>query len=265
MKVLAIGDPHGDLKKIKRIPIKNVDLILLTGDLGSADSMRKMAFKNIERKKKGLKKIEETSNRIRQMHMEIHNSTVNVLKYLSKYAPVYTIQGNVGLFTDSEAKEKIKKFGLKFPSTIKDIRKMGNVYLVKNRLKIINGLRIGFLEYFVDTNWVKDFKPSDYNKRMIKAKKQTEKAKKILNRFGKTDILVCHQPPYGFLDKVTFKQAPKHWRGKHAGSRTILNYIKKKQPKYVFCGHIHEGKGKKMIGKTEVYNLGVGGHKIVEF
>ena len=43
----------------------------------------------------------------------------------------------------------------------------------------------------------------------------------------------------------------------------MLDYIKKYQPKYVFCGHIHEGEGKAKIGKTEVYNLGVAGHKII--
>lgn len=37
MKILAIGDHHGNLQKIKKIPIKNIDLILLTGDLGRAD------------------------------------------------------------------------------------------------------------------------------------------------------------------------------------------------------------------------------------
>jgi Icc-related predicted phosphoesterase len=90
------------------------------------------------------------------------------------------------------------------------------------------------------------------------------KAKKILNNFGFLDILVSHHPPYGYLDKVSSKyNPPKPWIGKHAGSKTILDYIKKYQPKYVFCGHIHEGEGKAKIGKTEVYNLGVAGHKII--
>jgi len=75
---------------------------------------------------------------------------------------------------------------------------------------------------------------------------------------------LCHQPPYGVLDKVTARFAPPAWRGKHAGSKSILKYIKAKQPKYVFCGHIHEGKGMQRVGKTEVYNLGCGGYKIIE-
>ena len=137
--------------------------------------------------------------------------------------------------------------------------------LVRNRVRRINSLKIGFLEYFVDTNWVESFKPGDYNKKLKKARKQTSKAKKILKNFGKVDILVCHQPPYGYLDKVSSKyNPPKNWIGKHAGSKVILEYIKEFQPKYVFCGHIHEGEGMKKIGKTEVYNLGIAGHKVVE-
>ncbi len=54
MKILAIGDPHGELEKIKKIPLSNIDLILITGDLGSASLIRKMTFDNIERKKQGL-------------------------------------------------------------------------------------------------------------------------------------------------------------------------------------------------------------------
>ncbi len=70
--------------------------------------------------------------------------------------------------------------------------------------------------------------------------------------------------PYGILDKVNGKfGAPKIWWGKHAGSKMILEYIKRYKPKYVFCGHIHEAVGKAKIGKTEVYNLGYNGNFLV--
>ena len=64
---------------------------------------------------------------------------------------------------------------------------------------------------------------------VVTDKKDTEKAKKVLKWFSKQkiDILLHHQPPHGVLDKVTFKKAPKHWLGKHAGSKVILNFIKK--------------------------------------
>lgn len=262
MKILIIGDPHGSLKA-KKVLLKKVDLILITGDIGKADLARKFAFENIKRRKQGLSELKETSKHNKEVHMEIHTSTINLLKYLSKYAPVYTIQGNVGISTLSGVKKDEKKYGLKLPCTRVKIDKMKEVDIIKNKLRILNGLRIGFLEYFVDTNWIQDFKPGDYMKSLKKAKKQTDKAKKILKRFGEVDILLCHQPPYGILDKVTFKGAPKHWLGKHAGSKAILEYIRKYQPKYVFCGHIHEAKGKKKIGKTEVYNVGCCGDYVL--
>ena len=155
------------------------------------------------------------------------------------------------------------KYGIKFHCTKCQIDKMDNIYLVKNRLRVLNGFRVGFLEHFVDYDLAKE--QSGDKKRIAKAKKDSEKAKRVLKGFGKNlDILLCHAPPYGCLDTVSGKYgAPKRFWGKHVGSRIILDYIKKNQPRYVFCGHIHEAKGKKKIGETEVYNLGVSGDYVL--
>jgi len=264
MRILAIGDPHGDLKKVRKISLKNIDLILLTGDLGKADLARKRFFENQKRKQQGLDELEETAKDAIAMRNEIHNSTINLLKYLSKYARVYAIEGNVGIPNKSELNKIKKKYGIKLEATMDKVQRIKNVKIVKNSLRKINGLRIGFLDYFVDTSWVKEFRPKDYNEKMKKAKEQTDKARKILKNFGKIDILVCHQPPYGMLDRVNFPGTPKNWQGKHAGSKVVLDYVKKYRPKYVFCGHIHEGQGHVKVGKTQVYNLGVAGWKIIE-
>jgi len=262
MKILVIGDPHGS-EKVKKIPIKGVDLILITGDLGSANLMRKMAFENIERKKKGLSKKGYTSFQEKKAFMEAYNSTMKIIKYLSKFAPVYTIFGNVES-SNYDTRKESQKIGVTLPYLSNDLNALPDVRVINNRVANFEGVRIGGLKYFVDTNWVREFKPSDYKESLKSAKKETDKAKQVLRWFNSLDILVCHQPPYGVLDKVTAKFAPKHWQGKHAGSQVILDYIRKHQPKYVFCGHIHEGKGMKKIGKTEVYNLGVAGYKIIK-
>ena len=267
MKICAIGDPHGNLEKIKKIPLKDVDLILLTGDLGKADLARQRSFENTKRKQKGLPELEKDSEYAKKSWNEIHYSAIEILKYLLKFSPVYTIFGNVGtnMIKSSVRKKEEEKYNIKLPNFGEDIKNLNNLYIIKNRLRNSNGIRIGFLEYFLDISWVKEFKPSEYEKRLKKAKKETEKAKKILKRFGSgLDILICHQPPYRILDKVNFPGIPENWRGKHAGSKIILNYIKKYQPRYVFCGHVHEGKGKIKIGKTQVYNLGVAGYKVIE-
>lgn len=267
MRILAIGDPHGDLKKIKKIPIKDINLILITGDSCKADLLRARIFENVRRKKKGLEKLDYDGEFIKKAYMEIYNSSLSVLKYFSRFAPTYFILGNIWTdrVYDSKMKKEEAKYNIKLPSFRQAINKIDNFYFVRNVLRIFNNLRIGFLEYFIDNSWIKEFNEKD-KKKIKSAKKETEKAKRILERFSKNlDILICHQPPYGYLDKVSGKYgAPKKWVGKHAGSKVILNYIKKYQPKYVFCGHIHEGEGKVKIGKTEVYNLGVAGHRIIE-
>lgn len=57
------------------------------------------------------------------------------------------------------------------------------------------------------------------------------------------DILLLHGPPYGHCD------------GDYLGSPSLTKEIRKKQPKVVICGHIHEGFGVSQIGRTKVYNV----------
>lgn len=260
MKILVVGDPHGKLPK--KFP-KKVDLILVTGDIGKADLARKQMFENIKREEKGLFRFEKTPFFEKKIWIEIYNSTLGVLNRLTRIAPVYSILGNVGDNTNSEMKIEEKKIGIKLPYIRKGLNQIKNFNLVRNRARNINGLRIGFLENFLDICWIKEFDKGN-KERMKRARRETAKAKKILRNFGKIDILVSHQPPYGVLDKVSSKyKPPKDWVGKHAGSKVVLDYIKKYKPKYVFCGHIHEGKGKKKVGETIVINAGASGDYFV--
>ena len=70
MKIIAIGDPHGSLDKIKQLPLENIDLILLTGDLGSANLARKMAFENVERRKQGLSEKNYSPSQRKKAYIE---------------------------------------------------------------------------------------------------------------------------------------------------------------------------------------------------
>lgn len=253
MRILVVADPHGTI--VKNIP-KNLDLILINGDVGKADLARKRFFENQERKKQGLPELESDAKFERQVHKQIYDSTLKVLRYYSRFAPVYTLEGNVGISTRTSVRKEEEKHKVKLPITMDEIKKMKNVCVVKNTLRILHGLRIGFLEYFADVCWYKEFGVEI----SAKVKKETEKAKRVLKGFGRDlDILLCHQPPYGVLDRVNFPGAPKHWKGKHAGSKVILDYVKRYSPNYVFCGHIHEAKGYKRVGRTEVHNVGSNG------
>ena len=263
MRIIAIGDPHGDLEKVRQIPLEGADLILLTGDLGSANLMRKLAFMRIEREKRGFP-AQKPSNALRKRaFMEAYSSSLRIAKYLSKIADVYVIFGNVER-SNRETRRFSREIGANLPYIYNDLNSIPGVRVINNVVARFRNMRIGGLQYFTDTNWVEDFSPPDFQRKMTEARRETKKAQRVLKGFGTLDILLCHQPPYGILDKVTAKFAPKSWRGKHAGSKAILEYVKKHQPRYALCGHIHEGEGKKRIGNTDVYNLGVGGYKIID-
>lgn len=267
MRILVIGDPHGKLPiRLSKIIKKNkIKIIVITGDLGRADLARKISIENLLRVKKGLNKKEYTPKQEKEIYMEIYNSTINLIREISKFVPVYSILGNVWP-NDSKIKKEEKRLGMKIPYLVREIKKQKNFNVVKNTIRNINGIKIGFLEHFKDEFWVRNFKLGDYKNELNNAKKETFKNKKILQKFGKNnvEILVCHAPPYGYLDKVSGKYgAPKSWYGKHAGSKIILEYVKKYQPKYVLCGHIHEGRGRAKIGKTIVINAGCCGDYFV--
>ena len=120
MRILAIGDPHGNMGKIRKIPKRGIDLILLTGDLGKVDLLRKISFENVERKKKGLKEKKMTRKIDKQISKEVYNSSMKVVRYLSKFAPVYTIYGNV-----EPLKIRRKKIG--GPDLTRSLKKMKEV------------------------------------------------------------------------------------------------------------------------------------------
>jgi len=66
-------------------------------------------------------------------------------------------------------------------------------------------------------------------------------------------VLVSHTPPFNTrLDKTG--------RGRHVGSVSVRRFIEKTKPSVVFCGHIHEAKGKDRIGNTILVNPGPARH-----
>lgn len=84
----------------------------------------------------------------------------------------------------------------------------------------------------------------------IRQKKIMQQASALLDR---DSVLVTHSPPYGTLDRVMGRF--------HAGARAVAAVIAEKQPRLVFCGHIHEDFGHAVIGRTHVINCNMAGDR----
>ena len=66
------------------------------------------------------------------------------------------------------------------------------------------------------------------------------------------DVVLVHQAPD--INNVGTSDFQKPW-ARNFGSYSLLKVIEEKQPKYVFCGHIHSGNHEKTIfDNTTIYN-----------
>lgn len=70
-----------------------------------------------------------------------------------------------------------------------------------------------------------------------------EEANSFSKTFPYVDILLLHAGPKGMLDDPSDSV--------HIGSEAIANYIRTKQPSYVFCGHQYSN-AEMVIGKTKL-------------
>ena len=263
MKIAAIGDPHGNLEKITKIPLEGVDLVLLTGDLGQTDVLRKQAMQYLSIPNPGPKERLSYAEGFRQAFLTAHETALKLAGYLAGFCPVFIVRGNADL-SNYDIRKFSRTFGAELPFLYQQLSAIRGVRLIDNSVAGFGGLRIGGIKYFTDICWAEEFELAGLEKIKKRALQDTEKISTVLGRFGRLDILLTHIPPYGVLDRVDSATIPPAWIGRHAGSKTVLEYIRKQQPRYVFCGHIHESEGFERLGQTEVYNLGMGGCKIIE-
>ena len=67
-------------------------------------------------------------------------------------------------------------------------------------------------------------------------------------------ISICHAPPHGtMLDRMT--------NLRHVGSKSVREFLIREQPRFFFCGHIHEAAGASAkLGETSAMNVGKKGY-----
>lgn len=233
MRIGFLSDLHG--KSIKKFNIKDRDIILLNGDFCKSYLAYKYWIKY--RVKGATWKKSLSKKEIEEVKKEILKSGRIVLNSFNE-KPVYLIYGNV---------EKEGYFKFK-PKT--------NVYNINEKIINLENIKIAGVRFIREQWWIDKYTPNVYEN-------NEDKVKEFLDKLGKVDILLCHNPPYGYLDINNNPDTP-NMIGKHQGSKLILDYIKRKQPKYCLCGHIHEAKGKTKIGKTIVINGGFSGFEKIE-
>lgn len=89
--------------------------------------------------------------------------------------------------------------------------------------------------------------PGEYSERELRER---------LNKFSGLDplVLICHTPPKNStLDRAGERQ--------HFGSEAVREFLEREQPRFFFCGHIHEAAGsRETIGRTVCWNVGKRGH-----
>jgi Icc-related predicted phosphoesterase len=66
---------------------------------------------------------------------------------------------------------------------------------------------------------------------------------------SETDVLITHCPPYGYGDMNAQKE--------RLGDKELLEMIRRVRPRLCVYGHIHEGYGKRKVGRTSLWNVSV--------
>jgi Icc-related predicted phosphoesterase len=75
--------------------------------------------------------------------------------------------------------------------------------------------------------------------------KEEDEQREALKDLPYVDIFINHGPPFGILDYVD---------NEYCGSKAVLEYCERMQPKLVVFGHIHEGRGTINRGNTLYVN-----------
>ncbi len=181
-------------------------------------------------------------------------SSLRKIKKKAKQAELLICAGDISLFEQDldfllYELNKIGKPLLIIPGNHETETNLKNICALFENVYYIHKKLHKFKDYLIIGYGTGGFSLTEpeFNKFMAKNKAKL-KSKKI--------ILVIHAPPYHTnLDKLN---------SDYYGNKTFRDFVEKKKPKLVICGHFHENSGKSQkIGKTLVINPGPDG-KILE-
>lgn len=258
MKILAIGDLHGELseKLLKKLKKENFDLVMGVGDYAGVEEFRpyfKKFFKLLKEKGEYLSAEEYFGKRYQKLLERDYRSGKEVLKKLSGLGKqIIIVFGNSDWyeypFDKKFKKDKRRRYE-------KHAKKLGVSEITYGSIRY-GGLKIvgfgGYMETAGNISGESDKKR--LKKRLLRMSRAKKKLFSLLKKQGKTDILLLHYTPKGAFDIIKDRKNP--FNGKNAGVTILREAIRKYKPKLVLCGHMHEYQGMKKLFGIPVINPG---------
>lgn len=265
MKILVIGDLHGQMPKIH---FKEFDVIIAPGDFCSDKDIRKYSLKSYKEFLSNPSKYRNWwdivgRTKAKKIMTDSLSSGRKILKKLDTLGvPVYIIPGN----WDFAGKDKDWKFSNKNYYREYLTKNLKNVKSIHSKIaKFEDIILIGYgLANGPELLKYRDYEKipkSRYKKNILKYKKLTKRYDKLFLRAkDKPVIFLSHNVPFNTkLDRIVNKDSPRN--GYHYGSNLARKMILRHKPLLCIGGHMHEHYGTCKLGMTLVLNAGFGGEK----
>ncbi len=261
MRILCVGDFHGEFPvKLRRLA-RDVDLVVSTGDFFPWKLREVFLDMGHEGYELFLACMDEEE--LGEIVMsEIEEGDRDVIARLDKLGrKVFTTIGNYdhsGINDQYEAEFLSPRDDPAGPD--EDSYESRVDMLAPILSKYSNIERIDYLKKeFGGINFIGGFGHSSPGQ--VKSKAYREHRKILDGLFGSAkggpNIFVCHNMPFDCeLDVVNGEDALEEARGEHYGSKLVRRVIDRWQPVLAIGGHFHENQGKCKIGKTVVLNPG---------
>ncbi len=288
MKILAIGDFHGEFpKKFERIITREkIDLVISNGDYFPFH-YRKLWFKHCYGQETELWEVIGKEKYKKLVLKDLKDGEKALKKLNALPIPVFTVIGNIDFTRTCDVADiEIPPNSVTLQSGIsnrhfraKGDTINGNAYIKIKKKHYWNWDEQDFFTPIIKK--YKNIKRFDYSffkfgeyvfigaygssfPGRVKSK-AFKKHRKILDNLfrkfrqenkEKKVIFVSHNVPFNTRLDLIGNKAHSDVKGKHYGSKLVRRIINKYQPILHFGGHIHESTGMQNIGKTLCINPG---------